>query len=86
MASHSPKSGTLRDLPDFDRWLGPDGEKGLRAPWPSGRLGYLVWLATSDAEPWVPSPADEAGAIAAHREQRMTGGRKAAIRDVSINQ
>lgn len=43
-------------------WRGPDpnyhvgsGTSPRRAPWPTEAIEQLLWIATSDAEPWVPT-------------------------------
>ncbi len=42
--------------------LTPDADGGRRvipeAPWPAHPQGFLLWLAESDAQPWVPTAAE----------------------------
>lgn len=59
-------------------WRRPDnraatsfGELGDRRPWPiDDPIEQLVWLVTSDAEPWLPTTED-LGALRAKRQARL---------------
>ncbi len=57
---------TLEVFPDWGYFaaglLTPDADGGRRvipeAPWPAHPQGFLLWLAESDAQPWVPTAAE----------------------------
>lgn len=65
--SGKPKDDTgglfveLRNLPDV--WPGRRAiavnPAAAAPPWPDDELGRLLWLVTSDAEPWMPTAADQ---------------------------
>lgn len=75
--------GELRNLPDVH----PAFRKLGAPPWPTGRREYLRWLVTSDAEPWLPTKAEQvaryrqynADAIAARQNGRMPSPRDARL-------
>lgn len=72
-------------FPAVDRHLGPDADSGPKPPWPTGRHAYLLWLATSGVEAWVPSPAQEAEAIAERRAATVNPARRAALGAARVN-
>jgi hypothetical protein len=47
----------LRNLPDV--WPNYSSWSSKTAPWPSDPRQRLLWLVTSDAEPWMPTPREQ---------------------------
>lgn len=58
--------GELKNL--FSVW--PSVAAGRSAPpWPADQVARLIWLTTSDAQPWMPTPSDQDHAAKDHAER-----------------
>lgn len=72
----------LRNLPDVH----PNyARPGAPKPWPDDERGRLLWLATSDAQVWMPTPYEQDEALLArfprHFNSRSRGGQRVDVAD-----